>query len=53
MQEQLLSVMQSNHIEPLIGARVPFENAVDAYRLMRHGGQHLGKIVITNCCRRP
>ena len=48
MQEQLLSVMQSNHIEPLIGARVPFENAVDAYRLMRHGGQHLGKIVITN-----
>lgn len=47
MQEQMIAVMHSNGIQPVIGARVPFDSAPDAYKLIRDGGAHVGKVVIT------
>lgn len=45
MSEQMVRAIDSHAIKPVIDQVVPFENAPDAYHLMR-SAQHFGKIVI-------
>jgi NADPH2:quinone reductase len=46
LKEQIWPLIESGKIKPLIAARFPLDNAVEAHKLME-SSKHIGKIILT------